>query len=92
MLSKFSFSRNPLRYVYAVIWLAGFAAFAAYILSGKIFEPQNGKIHIAAILVGWIAEYIGLTLTGLLFLLLGVYRAFSTVLIKKKSSPQTNEL
>ncbi len=84
MLSKYQFSKNPLHYIYALIWLAVFATFAFYLFTGEMFRPENGKIHIVTILIAWVAQYLGLTLTCLIILFLGVYKALRTVLDKKE--------
>ena len=68
-------SKKPLDILYAVLWIGIFGALAVYVYSGKVFEPDNGKIHIVAILIGWVAQYIGLFLTALLFFAIGVYKA-----------------
>lgn len=53
-----AWSKNPLHYLYGLIWLSLFVVLALYIFSGKLFMPDsNGNIHIVAILIGWIAEY-----------------------------------
>jgi len=49
-----------------------------------MFRPENGKIHIVAILIGWAVQYIGLTLTRLIILFLGIFRPLRTILDKKK--------
>lgn len=85
MLKNYSFSKKILDYVYAVIWFVIFTAFAVYIFSGEMFEPKNGKIHLVAILIAWIVEYIGLIVTGSLFLIFGIYKALKTVLVKKEN-------
>lgn len=78
---KSKLSSNPLHYVYAVIWLAVFAYFAYYIFSGKIFQPDdNGKIHIVAIMIAWVAEYLTQVGAGILILLIGLLVAYKTVL------------
>lgn len=80
MSKKLELSKNPLHYVYAVIWLGVFAIFAFYIFSGKIFQPDaNGKIHLVAILVGWVAEYLTKAGAGILVLLIGLFIAFKTI-------------
>lgn len=80
MSKKLELSKNPLHYVYAVIWLGIFAIFAFYIFSGKIFQPDaNGKIHLVAILVGWVAEYLTKAGAGILVLLIGLFIAFKTI-------------
>lgn len=84
MLKNYQFSKNPLHYVYALIWLGVFGTFAFYLFSGAMFRPENGKIHIVAILIGWVVQYLGLTLTCLIILLLGIYKALRTVLDKKE--------
>ncbi|RKE57248.1 hypothetical protein DFQ12_2130 [Sphingobacterium detergens] len=84
MLRNYQFSKNPLHYVYALIWLGVFITFAFYLFTGNMFRPENGKIHILAILIGWVVQYLGLTLTCLIILLLGIYKALRTVLDKKE--------
>ncbi|WP_324757903.1 hypothetical protein [Sphingobacterium thalpophilum] len=54
-------------------------------LSSKMFQPENGKIHIVAILIGWVVEYLGLVLTGILIVLIGVYVSLRTMLVKKEA-------
>lgn len=51
--------------------------------SGKMFQPENGKIHIVAVLIAWVVEYLGLTLTSIIVVLCGVYAALRTMLEKK---------
>lgn len=75
MLQFKKMSKKPLDILYAILWIGIFGTLAVYIYSGKVFEPYNGKIHIVAILIGWIAQYIGLFLTALLFFAIGVYKA-----------------
>jgi hypothetical protein len=84
LLRNYQFSKNPLHYVYALIWLSVFITFAFYLFTGAMFRPENGKIHIVAILIGWVVQYLGLTLTCLIILLLGIYKALRTVLDKKE--------
>ncbi len=86
MFKNYELSKKPLDFVYAVLWLAIFTAFAVYILSGKMFEPQNGRINVVAILIGWIVEYIGLIGTALLFFAFGLYKALKVVLVKKQTN------
>ncbi len=85
MFKKYKFSKNPLHYIYALIWLGLFVYFAIYMLSGKMFQPENGKIHIVAILIGWVVEYLGLVVTGILIVLIGVYVSLRTMLVKKEA-------
>ena len=81
---KSRLSTNPLHYVYALVWLGIFAYFAFYIFSGKIFQPDNnGKIHIVAIMVGWVAQFLTQAGTGILVLLIGLFVAYKTVLKSK---------
>jgi len=81
---KSKLSTNPLHYVYALVWFGIFAFFAFYVFSGKIFEPDsNGKIHIVAILVAWVVEYLTQVGTGILILLIGLFIASKTVLKSK---------
>lgn len=75
-------SKNPIHYVYAVLWIVLFGSIAYYIYSGAAFKPDNGKIHLVAILIAWVVEYLGLTMTSLLFLIYGIYRAMTTVFDK----------
>jgi hypothetical protein len=78
---KSKLSTNPLHYVYAVVWFGIFAYFAFYIFSGKIFQPDdNGKIHIVAIMVAWIVQYLTQIGTGILVLLIGLFVAYKTIL------------
>lgn len=86
MFKNYELSKNPMDFVYAVLWIVIFTAFAYYIVSGNMFQPKNGKIHIIAILIGWIVEYIGLIGTGLLFFLIGVSIAFKIAFVKKGKS------
>ncbi|KFC24348.1 hypothetical protein [Chryseobacterium sp. FH1] len=83
MFKNYELSKNPMDWVYAILWLVIFGAFAIYIISGRMFEPENGKIHIVAILIGWIAEYIGIIGTGLLFFVIGLYKSFRVAFVKK---------
>lgn len=92
MFKNYEFSKKILDYVYAVIWFMVFTAFAVYIFSGEMFEPVNGKIHLVAILVAWIVEYIGLIATGSLFFIFGIYKALKTVLVKKENSETTENI
>ena len=85
MFKNKKLSKNPLHYVYAVIWLVLFGSIAYYVYSGAAFKPENGKIHLVAILIAWVVEYLGLTITSLLFLLYGIYRAMITVLDDEKN-------
>lgn len=85
MFKNYALSKKPLDFVYAVVWLAIFTAFAVYIMSGAMFQPENGKIHIVAILIGWIAEYIGLVGTAVLVFIIGAYIALRIILVKKQS-------
>lgn len=85
MFKNKKLSKNPLHYVYAVIWLVLFGSIAYYVYSGAAFKPENGKIHLLAILIAWVVEYLGLTITSLLFLLYGIYRAMTTVLADVKA-------
>ncbi|WP_367210025.1 hypothetical protein [Sphingobacterium sp. R2] len=78
-------SKNPLHYIYAVLWIVLFGSIAYYIYSGAAFKPDNGKIHLVAILIAWLVEYLGLTLTSLLFLIYGIYRAMITVFDKENT-------
>ncbi|WP_313264239.1 hypothetical protein [Sphingobacterium sp.] len=87
MFKNKKLSNNPLHYVYAMIWLVLFGSIAYYVYSGAAFKPENGKIHLVAILIAWVVEYLGLTITSLLFLLYGIYRAMTTVLEDVKDSP-----
>ncbi|NLR82300.1 hypothetical protein [Chitinophaga eiseniae] len=83
MNKKFTFSQKPLDYVYALVWFGLFIAFAYYIFSGKMFQPDaNGKIHIVAILVAWVAEYLTQIGTSILVLLIGLYIS-GKMIIKK---------
>jgi hypothetical protein len=75
MLQFNKMSKKPLDILYAILWIGIFGAVAVYVYSGKVFEPYNGKIHIVAILIGWVAQYIGLFLTALLCFAIGVYKA-----------------
>ncbi|MDR2283760.1 MAG: hypothetical protein LBE37_11150 [Sphingobacterium sp.] len=83
MFKNYTFSKNPLHYVYAAIWLSVFVYFAIYLFTGKMFQPENGKIHIVAVLIAWVVEYLGLTLTSIIVVLCGVYAALRTMLEKK---------
>lgn len=85
MYKNYVFSKNPLHYLYAAIWLAVFIYFAIYLFSGEMFQPQNGKIHLVAILVGWVVEYLGLVLTGIIIILAGMLVAWRTMLVKKEN-------
>lgn len=79
-MNKIRYSKNPLHYVYALIWLGIFVVFAVYIFSGKMFMPDaNGKISIVAILIGWVAEYLTQIGTGILVVLIGLFVAFRTI-------------
>ncbi|MGB3107537.1 hypothetical protein D3C87_139510 [compost metagenome] len=89
MFKNKKLSNNPLHYVYAMIWLVLFGSIAYYVYSGAAFKPENGKIHLVAILIAWVVEYLGLTITSLLFLLYGIYRAMTTVLEDVKDSPES---
>lgn len=80
MFKNRKLSKNPLHYVYAIIWILLFGSIAYYVYSGAAFKPENGKIHLVAIVIAWVVEYLGLTITSLLFLLYGIYRAIITVL------------
>ena len=81
---KSKLSRNPLHYVYALVWLGIFAYFAFYIFSGQIFRSDaNGKIHIVAIMVAWVAQFLTQVGTGILVLLIGSFVAYKTVLKSK---------
>ena len=62
MFKNKKLSKNPLHYVYAMIWLVLFGSIAYYVYSGAAFKPENGKIHLVAILIAWVVEYLGLTL------------------------------
>ncbi|WON92349.1 hypothetical protein ACLCDV_19920 [Sphingobacterium sp. Lzh-3] len=86
MFKNKKLSKNPLHYVYAMIWLVLFGSIAYYVYSGAAFKPENGKIHLVAILIAWVVEYLGLTITSLLFLLYGIYRAMITVLADVKDN------
>lgn len=78
---KSKLSTNPLHYVYAVVWFGIFAYFAFFIFSGQIFKPdENGKLHVVAILVAWVVEYLTLIGTCILVLLIGLFAAYKTVL------------
>lgn len=83
MLKFNKMSKKPLDILYAILWIGIFGAFAVYVYSGKVFEPYNGKIHIVAILIGWVAQYIGLFLTALLLFAIGVYKAFMILFSNK---------
>lgn len=85
MYKNYVFSKNPLHYLYAVIWFSLFIYFAIYLFSGEMFQPQNGKIHLVAILVGWVVEYLGLVLTGIIIILAGMLVAWRTMLVKKEN-------
>jgi hypothetical protein len=89
MFKNKKLSKNPLHYVYAILWIMLFGSIAYYIYSGAAFKPENGKIHLVAILIAWVVEYLGLTITSLLFLLYGIYRAMTTVLEDAKNSPES---
>lgn len=81
---KSKLSTNPLHFVYAVVWFGIFAYFAFYIFSGQIFQPDdNGKMHIVAIMVAWVVQYLTLVGTGILVLLIGMFVAYKTVLKSK---------
>ncbi len=86
MFKNKKLSKNPLHYVYAMIWLVLFGSIAYYVYSGAAFKPENGKIHLVAILIAWVVEYLGLTITSLLILLYGIYRAMTTVLADVKDN------
>ncbi|WP_293309094.1 hypothetical protein [Pedobacter sp. UBA5917] len=84
MNKKIQLSKNPLHYVYALVWFSVFVAFAIYIFTGKMFMPDaNGKINLVAILVGWVAEYLTQIGTGILVILIGAYVAFRVATEKK---------
>lgn len=84
MNKKIQFSKNPLHYVYALVWFSVFVVFAVYIFSGKMFMPDaNGKINLVAILVGWVAQYLTQIGTGILVILIGAYVAFRVATEKK---------
>lgn len=88
MNKKFTFSKKPLDYVYAAVWLFVFVCFAVYIFNGNMFRPDaNGKIHIVAILVAWVAEYLTQIGTGILVVLIGLYIS-GKMIIKKAVSEQ----
>lgn len=80
-------SKKPLDILYAILWIGIFGALAVYIYSGKVFEPYNGKIHIVAILIAWIVQYIGLFFTALLFFAIGVYKAVMILFSNKYEEP-----
>lgn len=81
---KSKLSKNPLHYVYALVWFGVFGYFAFYIFSGQIFQPDdNGKIHIVAIMVAWVAQFLTQVGTGILVLLIGLFVACKTVLKSK---------
>ena len=82
MFKNTRLSKNPLHYAYAVLWIVLFGSIAYYIYSGAAFKPDNGKIHLVAILIAWMVEYLGLKMTSLLFLIYGIYRAMTTVFDK----------
>lgn len=87
MFKNYELSKNPLDFVYAAIWLIAFTGFAIYIASGEMFKVQpNGKIHIVAILIGWIVEYIGLIGTAAIFFLAGLYKTFTVAFDKKENA------
>ncbi|RFZ95467.1 hypothetical protein D0C36_08070 [Mucilaginibacter conchicola] len=80
-------SKNPLHYVYALIWLSLFTAMAVYIFTGKAFLPDaNNKISVVAILIAWVAEYLTQTGTGILVLLIGLFVAYKTITVNQKQS------
>ncbi|ERJ58035.1 hypothetical protein [Sphingobacterium paucimobilis] len=83
MFKNYTFSKNPMHYVYAAVWLAAFVYLAVFLFSGKMFQPENGKIHIVAILFAWIVEYLGMVLTSVLIVLVGMGVALRTTLEKK---------
>ena len=81
---KSKLSTNPLHYVYALVWFGVFAYFAFYIFSGQIFQPDDhGKIHIVAIMIAWVVQYLTQVGTGILVLLIGLFVAYKTVLKSK---------
>lgn len=83
MTKKAELSKNPLHYVYALVWLSLFVVLAIYIFSGKMFLPDaNGKISIVAILIGWVAQYLTQVGTGILVILIGLYVVYKTVTVK----------
>jgi hypothetical protein len=85
MLKAAKISKNPLHYVYALIWLSLFTALAVYIFTGKAFLPDaNGKISIVAILIAWVAEYLTQTGAGVLVLLIGLFVVYKTITINQK--------
>lgn len=86
MFKNYVFSKNPLHYVYAAVWLALFIFFAAYLFSGEMFQPQNGKIHLVAILIGWVVEFLGLVFTGIIIIVAGLLVACRTILEKKSAN------
>lgn len=86
-MNKTKLSRNPLHYLYAVIWFSLFIAFAAYIFSGKMFLPDaNGNISIVAILVAWVAQYLTQVGAGILVLLIGLYVVYKTITVDKNTT------
>lgn len=89
-MSKYRFSNKPLDYVYAIIWVVVFIIFAGYIYSGEMFAPRNGRIHIIAILIAWIAEYLTLVGTAILFVVIGALIGLG--IIYKKDSDDEDKI
>lgn len=91
-MKKFELTKNPLNFLYALLWLGIFCFLAYYTASGKMFLPdENGKIFLPAILVGWVVEYIGIVLTTILIVLIGVFVAGRCIFEKNKSNPSVQQ-
>lgn len=61
-----------LNVLYAVVWFAGFTYFAWLVYSGELFRPEGIRIHVVALMVAWVVEYLGVFLTSLLIFLSGL--------------------
>jgi hypothetical protein len=75
---------KPLNALYAVVWFAVFAYAAWLVYSGALFEGDPKHLHIVAIGVAWVVEYLGKLLTALIILLAGLGIA-ARVLFSKTS-------
>ena len=75
---------KPLNALYAVVWFAAFTYFAWLVYSGELFRPDGNRIHIVAVMVAWVVEYLGVLFTSLLIFVAGL--GVSALVLFSKSS------
>jgi hypothetical protein len=58
--------------LFAAVWFTAFAYAAWLVYSGRLFEGDPRHLHIVAIGVAWVVEYLGKLATALIILLTGL--------------------